>query len=253
MSDRVSVLVAHYAKEAEPFLEYCMKALSKQTLKPHEIILVSSNNIPSCNLYGQPDQHYHSPTRMHFPEAIEKAYSMSDPTSEYIFILNDDAILSKHTLEILVRTMQGFPKEIILNPRSNCSPCTGFYFALNGSVVDGSFVELPVQMRGDDLQHTLDSFIEHSLSYPYAMIPVPFAALFATLIKRSTYEKIGKINPRFRTGSDDAELALRASKYGIGCWTALHAACAHASGISADVGLTDEDRNFNMQLMRDLS
>jgi GT2 family glycosyltransferase len=246
---KVSILIAHYSPEAEIFLEKCLLSTSRQTLQPHETILVSSNNRPLCNFKGIVSQHYHSPERLHFPAAIAKAYSLSDPTSSHILILNDDCIMSKDTLSRMVHTMDGFPQEIILNPRSNCSPASGFYYTNSGIVVNGHFIPAPQQLRGDH-GGFLEQFIESPLEYPFAMVQVRFAAFFCTLMKRSTYERVGGICEEYKTGSDDLDFAVRALRLGVRCYTALHAPVIHASGVSADKYLTQEDRAFNESLFK---
>jgi GT2 family glycosyltransferase len=245
---KVSVLIAH--EEAASLLKVCLESLQHQTFKDFETILVSSNHKPD-NAYT--DKSFHSDTRLHFPAAIAKAYEMSDPTSEYILLLNDDAIMSSTCLKELVETMEGSPQEIILGPRSNCGPIMGFYFTTSGFYSGGNVCKLPTQFRFSTIEPFIYDLIHNQLSYPFGVFQVPFSPFFCTLMKRSTYEKVGRIEERFRTGADDKEFADRALRFGIRCYVALHASVAHASGVSADLSLTMEDRAFNISLLRELS
>lgn len=247
---KVSVLLAHYHEEAQPLLNLCLKSLEAQTFQDFELIVVSSNHVPK--LSGRVDKEHFSQSRLHFPAAIQKAYELSDPNSEYILLLNDDCIMSHTCLEALVNTANTFPKEMILGARSNCGPIMGFYFAHNGFWLNEVPQVISPQFRFKDIEPFQEQVIFNQLTYPFGVFKVPFAAFFCTLIRRSTYEKVGKIDARFKTGSDDHEFALRASKYGISCWVAMHASVLHASGVTADLSLTDEDRNFNIQLLRQL-
>lgn len=248
---KVSVLLAHYHESAQPFLTACLRSLERQTFRDFETILVSSNHESAKS--HVPDKAFHSATRLHFPAAIEKAYSMSDPSSEMILLLNDDAIMSKTCLENLVYTMDSTPGEMILGARSNCGPIMGWYQTVSGFIFDGHARTLGSQFRYPDIEPYIVNIIENAIEYPFGLIQLPFSPFFCTLIRRSTYEKVGRINPNFKTGSDDKEFADRARKHGIGCYMALHAAVAHASGVTADLSLTDEDRRFNFQLMEQIS
>lgn len=248
---KVSVLIAHYHEEAQPFLSACLKSLEAQTFRDFETILVSSNHQPDVSKI--PDKEFHSSTRLHFPAAIEKAYELADPSSQFILLLNDDAIMAKDCLENLVSTMENCSFEMILGPRSNCGPIMGWYFSITGFKFEGQNRTLGPQFRYPEIEPYINSIIHESISYPFGLFQIPFSPFFCTLISRSTYEKVGKINPKFRTGADDKEFADRAARLGIRSYVALHAAVAHASGVTADLSLTDEDRNFNFQLLRELS
>ncbi len=254
---KISILLAHYSKDAEPFLEACIRSIKAQTFREHngvETILVSSNNVPQCEFHGVIDKHHHNGTRLHFPEAVAKAYELSDPESEYIYFCNDDTILSATCLEKLVEAMNVFPdKEMILGARSNCGLICDFYYTLSGYRKNGVTRYLSHQFRWDDVKDDIHQIIHDSIGYPFGIFKVPFAALFGTLMRRSTYEKIGKINTSFRTGQDDLEMAQRAAKMGVFCYVALAANLAHASGLTASDHLSEDDRNYNIQLLHQLS
>lgn len=248
---KVSVLIAHYHESAQPFLTACLRSLEKQTFKDFETILVSSNHHPITT--GVIDKQYHSPTRLHFPAAITKAYEMIDSNSTHILLLNDDCIMANNCLEQLVGTMERYGQEMILGPKSNCGPIMGFYMTISGFYVNGEANYLQPQFRKEVVEAFGEQMIENSIQYPYGMIKIPFSPFFCTLFRKSTYEKIGRINPDFKTGADDHEMAIRAAKHGISCYVALHATAHHASGVSADVGLTQEDRAFNHNLFAEIT
>lgn len=247
---KVSVLLAHYHEEAQPYLSACLRSLEQQTFQDFELIVVWSNHAPK--LSGRVDKEFGSSSRLHFPAAIEKAYELSDPNSEFILLLNDDCIMDKHCLEELVNTAKSAP-DLIFGPRSNCGPIMGFYDTVVGFMQGDRLFQFPRQFRYKDVEPYIDSFINDAIKYTPGVFMVPFSPFFCTLMRRSTYEKVGKINSKFRTGADDKEFSDRAAKLGIRCYVVLHASCAHASGVSADLSLTDEDRNFNIQLLRELS
>lgn len=242
---KVSVLIATYLPEAQRYLDASLRSLKAQTFQDFETILVSSGDyLPKASV----DIHHHSATRLHFPAAISKAYELSCRDSEYCLLLNDDCIMSKTCLEELVGTMASAPVEMILGPRSNCGPIMGFYHTLSGFVLNGQPITLGPQFRYQDVEPYIDNLIENPIPYPSALVKIPFSPFFCTLIRRSTYEKVGRIDPNFKTGSDDSDFAKRAADLGIGCYVAFHASVAHASGVSADLSLTDEDRAFNHKL-----
>lgn len=245
---KVSILLAHYSPTAEPFLEACLKSISAQTYRSQnqvETILISSNNMPTCNFYGIVDDHYHSGERLHFPAAIQEAYKRS--SGDILLLLNDDAIMSKNCLSALVATVSD---HAIVGARSNCGPIMGFYHSHSGYMIDGRTEIVPPQFRSPENAHYM---INHAIEYPPGLFKVPFSPFFCTAMKRSVYDRVGGIETRFRTGSDDLEFAQRAFHYGIFCYVALHATVFHASGMTADDHLTEDDRNFNHRLMHDLA
>jgi GT2 family glycosyltransferase len=246
LTPKISILIAHYHESAQPFLDACLKSLESQTFREFETIVVSSNHRPK--LSGIVDKEVHSGTRLHFPAAISRAYEMTNPETESILLLNDDCIMGRDCLGALYHTLSTHPMEMILGARSNCGPIMGFYHTDSRFLSARGSISVGPQFRYDDVKDFVPDMIQNAVDYPPGIFQVPFSPFFCTLIKRSTYEKVGRIDPNFKTGSDDSDFAKRASKLGIGCYVALHATCFHASGVSADVGLTAEDREFNHRL-----
>lgn len=245
---KVSIIICTHLEQAQPYLDLALKSLEKQTLKDFEVILVSSGEYLPITDSHVIKTHSHSDKRLHYPAAMVRGYGLTDPTSEYIFLMNDDAFLHEKCLQSLVEVQEVSTKEIVLNPLANCDAYGMFYYGKYGYFKQGELVHLPPKAKIEDIQPIATDIMERMFLYQPLLVPIPFCPFYATLMKRPTYDKVGGIHSEFLTGWDDSDFAMRARKHGVEFYAALHAGCFHFSGISADLVLTVEEREFNREL-----
>lgn len=256
MSPKLSIMVGTYGTKetnSQRYLDLCLKSLKRQTFQDFELIIVSSgSHYPKINWYidGSPGQKFkasHTDSQVHFPEAMKKAYSMTNPESEMILILNDDTILSKTCLEELVKC----PPQIIANPLCNSDLGRRYSLTLGIHTDDGIAAYDRPQYVYEDAAHLFEDIVERSITYPPGLLHPEWTAFFCTLVHRKTYDLIGGIDPKFQTGKDDVDFCLRARKLGFVPSIMMSAFVFHFGGATADKHLTDESRAFNEAYWKD--
>lgn len=251
---KVSVIICTYLQEAQPYLDLAIKSLEKQVFKDFEVILVSSGPYLPIADSSIIKTHSHSDERLHYPAAMVRGYGLTDPKSEYIFLMNDDCFLQTDCLRALVETSDELTRhgvEAVLNPFSNCDAYGMFYWAGPHYIKNGQPIPLPPKATIVEIKLEAETIMNTMAASNMAIVaPIGFCPFYATLMKRSTYEKVGGIHAQYKTGFDDSDFAVRATKYGVKFCVAFHAACFHFSGVSADIALTTEERAFNEDLFK---
>ena len=243
----ISVLLASYGSQSQKFLDLAYRSLVAQSFQDFEIIHVSSGDFePKTPTMPKKKKHIHINQRMHYPSAVECAYRHASKDSEFIFLMNDDVILHKDTIKTMLEiSLLG---DVIVNPMSSC--CNGrFYQAPLGFTKNNG--ELSVyrknQYKYDEMAPFANDIIERSLVHSSTFFYQHHVCFFATMMRRTTWDKLGGIDVNFKTGSDDEDMSIRARKLGIHCGIATGASVFHFSGSTADEHLTKEDREFNIK------
>lgn len=241
----ISIIVATYLKENQRYLDLCLESISRQTYRDFEVILVSSGeHIPT-----HPDwvKAHHSPERLHYPEAINFGQKFTDQSSKYLMLMGDDAFMTETALEDMVRTMGD--SQFIANPVSNCDN-SSFYNLILGYEKDG-FQQMKQRFyRYDDLKDVFEPMMKSRSVYAPGIIQRPFVCFYATIIPRSVWNKVGELDPNFKTGQDDADYCKRAINMGIPSGVILNAIIWHFGGVTADVALNNEIRSKNIEYYR---
>lgn len=241
---KLSILIAHYDEtgEYQPYLDLCLKSLQKQTFQDFENIVVASGNfVPSFEPYSYNNFHY-SKNRMHFPKAIEKAYSMCGD-SEFVMLLNNDTVLDTQFLATMIDLLERYPEEIILNGLCNADAFGFFYWALTG--IKGKQPFTKPQYKIEEFENPEE--LMDLITYPFAVVAMPFSCFYGTMMKRSTYDKVGGIDKKFQTNKDDLDFCIRARKFGIKSMVAMHAAIFHFGGVTTNKTKTPEEEKFNIE------
>lgn len=243
----VDIIVCCYGANSQKYLDDCLLSIQKQTFKEKQVYVISSGDfVPKIN--GSMDvihKHYHS--RMHFPEAINEGVTRS--RSENILLCNDDIIMQKDCIEKMMSHLEADPTKII-NPTSTCD--NGRSFKLPLGFMLRSFPHIfeanhftYEQISPHYLNEIIDSFsiLDNVLKQE---IRVEFTAFYCTLMKRSTWDKVGGIDTALKTGQDDLDFCIRAREIGFKPVIYLDAFCFHYSGATADIHLTKDDRIWNI-------
>lgn len=252
----ISVLIASYGPQSDRYLDLCYRSLTKQQI-PHcdffEVVHVSSGDyepgkvalgewFPDGECVGFDVIQHHSKKRLHFPAAIAKAYELSNKESDCIMLLNDDVILQKDCIGKMYDLAMKGP--LIVNPRSNCDDNGRFYWSMS------PFPSL--QYRIEAMEKLFDQVVNYEAYHPFLVVKQPQVHFYATMMQRKIWDDVGGIDTRFLTGFDDTNFCVRAIKKGYQPVIAMHAYALHGSGVSADLYLTPEDRQFNEDLFREI-
>ncbi len=248
---KLSILCGHFDKDGskQVYLDAMMKSLERQTFQDYEFLLCSSGQyLPKINHIKDKTWTSHSLQQTEFPESIGRCFEEANPKSEFILLLNNDVILHKDCLATMIETMEGMPIEMILNPLCNSDAYGMFYFAHTGFTKDGQMFPFSFQHRYQEMEKYIDDIIGNQVIYPVLLIPMSFNPFYATLMRRSTYEKVGGIDRAYLTNKDDLDFAFRARKHNIKQMACLHAAAFHFGGVTTSE-IKDPERNkFNLDL-----
>jgi GT2 family glycosyltransferase len=248
MSKRLSIILATYGQQNQKYLDDCLESLSFQSFKDFEVLLVSSGEyVPAYSSWKKyfKIEHLHNHERMHFPEAVHLAYQKTDPSSEYLMLLNDDIILNKNCLHHMMLVVEKAGFESVVNPASNCDVGRRYIVDLELEFNHQHYFFSKAQYKYDEIHDQRAVIMEGNYHPSPMLIFTQWVAFYATLMKRSTWEKVGGIDFRYRTGKDDLDFCLRAQKHNIHSTICMHAFALHYSGTTADIFLSDEDREFN--------
>lgn len=239
----ISIVLVTYLKQNQRYLDLCIESLSRQTYKDFEVILISSGeHIPTC-----PDwvKHTHLEERHHYPEGVNAGVKLTNPDSKYLMLMGDDCFLTETALENMVGALGD--NQLIINPLSNCDNASSYTLIL-GYEQDKEFKQLTQRFyRYDDLKDVFEPMMKAHSVYPPGLIVRPFVCFYATMIPRSVWNKVGKMDPNFKTGQDDVDYCRRAMNLGISSGVVLNAIIWHFGGVTADAALTNDIRQKNIE------
>lgn len=180
-------------------------------------------------------------------EGVNFGVKHCHPDSEYLLLLNDDVILTKNCLSNMINASQG---QSIVNATSPCDNRSA-YFLQFGFVhqeqalrIDGS------SFRYDDLKPYLSSLMSAQSLYPAGVILQDTLCMFATLVPRQVWNKLGPLDEAFKTGPDDIDYSIRARKHRVPLLIALDALIWHFGGVTSSETLTDAKRVENVEAFR---
>ncbi len=238
MTPKISILLASYGPQSQKYLDLCFKSLEAQSFQDFEVIHVSSGDYEPQMKWGTDDKHYHSWPRLHFPAAVAKAHELSNPKSEFIMLLNDDVILTKHCVSQLYTAARSGP--FLVNPASNCDDNGRFYWRYFDK-----FSKL--QYRIEEMEQIYHAVVDFVPDQNFLLVKQPQVHFYCTMMQRRIWDVVGGIDANLKTGFDDADFCLRAQEFGVVPVIAMHAYALHGSGVSADLHLSQEDRAFNQK------
>jgi GT2 family glycosyltransferase len=102
----------------------------------------------------------------------------------------------------------------------------------------------------DILKPLADGLMDADSYYPQGAICTDKLCLFAVLIPRSTWNKIGPMDEGFNTGQSDYDYSLRARDLNIPRLIALDSVVWHFGGATSENGHTKEQREKNTAYFR---
>lgn len=245
----VSVIICSYLEENERFVQLALESIRRQTHKNLELVYVSSTRsiVDRSKEMGEiPVKHYHSQARMHYPEAVAKGYEKVSHEAKFILLLNDDCFMADDCLENLLLVAH---PQLILNPLSNCDDGY-FHLGLNGYMEGNSCTKIDRQPTYESIMPIKEKIMTSPIRYPPHVSFTGFAPFYCTLMPKQTWELVGGIDRAYRTGADDLDFGIRARALGYRTGIALNAYALHFSGKSADVAITNEDREFNAEYFK---
>lgn len=247
---KVSVVIPSYQRtEDQSYLDLALASLKNQTYPHLEVIVSSSGVCPKIDVF----KHTHQEVQCRFSKAVNAGIRLIAEDSSYVFLMNDDVILSKYCIERMVQQMGNNPW--IMNPASNCD--VGFHYSANFLVPKGDkWIELPRQIRKEELFQNLSAqdLMEYDPSYPL-MIPTKIPSVlcfYATLFKMEVIKKIGLFDETYFNGCEDVDYMMRYEReFGQSGYTYFGAFAFHFSGITSSVIMKQEEKKADYAYLQE--
>jgi len=255
---KVSIIITTYKESTKPYLDLCVKSALNLNYANKEIIIVGHKGLPpeyweyfGVKTIAPPDEQFYNPRGLNY--GIENA----SQESEYYFILNDDVILTKDCLSNLVQAVNS--QEVIAQPISPCdnyraySLVMGFrYWKFGKEHTHGDYFQMTKQFyRLDEFTKEMTHAMMHAESiYPVGAISTPMLCMFATLIPKKVWQKVGIFDENFKTGQDDIDYSKRAQLKNIPMMYCLNSLVWHFGGVTADDSISLNNRKENIQYFK---
>jgi GT2 family glycosyltransferase len=218
---QVSVFLWHQCDNNAPYLDLCVKSLLRQKSDPDfsfEVICVAGTKErpklpPEFTLI-------HDPSRVSVASKFDLAMAYASVDSTHTLLLSDDIICSETMIYDLYASYRG-RGDAIINPMSN-SDCQSLYDAdLWIEKPRTPAYEIP-KMRQLTPDMTIEDFqeweIEALMTYPrrrHLLVPFVTLSFFCTMIPKSTWLKLGGLDPALEHRHNDQDFCMRAHMQGI--------------------------------------
>ena len=232
----ISIIVTAFLAKSKPYLDLCVASIASLDYPKDklEVIIVSpygyNNSYEGCQTMHPRTNDFNNAHALNFGMA------MADKRSEYFFLLNDDVILTKHSLKNLVTSAQSINDMGIFMPIGNDQQ--GKYF-----------IGLPIPIGPYRLENIKDCASDMmNLQSPYRQGLMFFneLCLYAVLIPRHVINKVGGFDEA-NVGKDDWDYSYRVTKAGYVNAICLNSLCWHAGGVTSSITFTDEMRKQSQE------
>jgi len=209
----ISVIIPHHLNENQHLLDEAIKSALEQDCDKEILVVADTKDCPVV-----PDTvklHWFTDKRVdHFSRKINAGVTLAHPDSRGYMILSDDTrIIGNKALNLL--SWYAIENNMIMNAVSNCDDINFTYQRM-------------ISDHGPDIV----AMSTHRLYF------------YATMIPKSVWDKVGKLDERFESGWEDEDYCLRASIAGIRCGILLYSYIYHHKGQTIDkLPKSEIDRN----------
>lgn len=232
---KCSVIVTSYLPESKPYLDLCIASLNNLATKPNEIIIVGRPDyLPqyeNCKTVS-PKQDKFSP-----PVGLNCGINHASHDAEFLFVINDDVIVTKNCLDSLIYTYSTIPGIGLLMPIGNDQQAR---YALDAHIPPGPY-------KYDQLAGIAPKIMNLESKYAHGLIVHDTLCLYAMLMSRKVWEKVGPFDEAL-IGQDDIDYSLRSRHAGFVNAISLNALCYHFGGVSADKTFDEERRAKSLEI-----
>lgn len=235
----VSIIIPTCRNENQAILDLCLESISRQRdIEAETIIISSCPNKPEIKAAEYAGTYlYHFEQRLRFPDAINAGVEKS--VGDYLFLLNDDVILSRDCIAGLVEFIGDHTA--MVNPLSNCD--NGWMYQADFEIQDprtGKYLENKRYYKLPEIA----GFEDEIMHYPKGMklgIQVPYLCFYATLIPRKVWNLVGKLDERYKAGFEDQDYCMRARQHNTHTFVTMRSFAFHFGGsTSSQINLSEE-------------
>lgn len=232
MLPKVSIIVTTYLEESKPYLDAAISSIYNLDYPKTqlEVILVGPEwYLPQ---YENVRTICPRPGKFHNPVGVNFGMNCASDDSKFLFMMNDDVILTRQSLKNLVQAAGD--NDIVLGATSNCDN-HDFYSLQFGVIANSGYHQLgDRQYRLEQIKPILTEMMNQDSYYPPGFIFPRTLYLYANLFPHSVWRKIGGFDEKFLTGFDDTDWCIRAQQAGVRLAIATDVLVWHCSGASAD-------------------
>lgn len=209
MATNVSVVIPNW--NGKRYLRDCLSSLAKQTLKPHETILVDNGSLDDSINYVQRKFPYVKIISLHKNYGFAKAINFGINTSKgnFVLILNNDTRFNKNFLKNLVKPF------FINKPVKNLCAVTPKVIKDNPPYL--------LESAGDYMNVLGQAFHRENNEQPLNYYKHRGEKVFlcpatALLIKKKVFKKIGLFDETMFAYGEDVDWSFRAQLLGYKLW-----------------------------------
>ncbi len=239
---KVSIIIPTRSVYTKLYLDLCIRSIRNLDYPQELLDIVISSPIGYVPLYSDIRTVHHPDPAREFAEAVNYGVEQSDKQSSFILLLSDDVVMTKNSLKNMVKWVGD--DCTIMNATSNCD--NYWKYMLQFSVGDRPVLSRFLKLEDID-GHQLEMMNAES-AYPPGMLITDTLCFYATLIPRATWEHLGQLDERFKTGYEDTDYSNRARAAGIPLLICLDAIIWHFGGITSSESVTDSMREANLKL-----
>ncbi len=241
---KVSIIVTTYKESTRRYLDLCIKSIRALNYPSDRLDVVLVARRDYAPEYAGVRTVWPDQQSFHNPVGLNYGFASADSDSDHYLMLNDDTVLTRDSLARMVELAGD--SELIMCP---ISPCDNYWkYVLHFSLQSGlERIALNDRFyRYDDLKEHHDGMINAESAYPQGLLVTDMLCLYAALIPRKVWQKVGEFDEHFLTGQDDYDYCLRARALDIPRVIALNALIWHFGGVTADSTLDPSIREKNI-------
>lgn len=204
---KIHVAIPHYL----PRIDYLSLAVESvlDSVGVEVVVSIASSSPTHIHFEDPRVRVYQQRDNMSFSVATNKALSNMDSDTTHVLLLNDDTIVSKHSLRRMVSCSNSNDNSVV-NPLSNCD----MGWLHNYDLKLGELQLVPNMQIENISSEQIDIIRNTQFSDMSSLVSSDFAAFYATLIPIDVYNGVGKLNEGFKNGGEDADWCYRAKRLG---------------------------------------
>lgn len=243
---KVSIVIPTLSPKSKDYLDLCMASIQNLDY-PKELldVVISSPQGYAPAYWGQALTYEHSGQR-DFAEAINLGVNWTDTSSKYILLLSDDVIMTRDSLKNMIQTLGD--TDAIVNATSNCDNYWKYVLSFTFEKGGERMGVLSRYFKLDDVREVTTELMNAKSLYPSGALFTDTLCFYATLIPRTVWDKVGRLDEQFKTGYEDSDYCSRARNLGIPLYIQLDAIIWHFGGITSEEYLTKEMSDKNLEL-----
>ncbi len=229
----VSIIITSYFPDSKKYLDLCIESIRNLNYMGEiEVIVV-----------GRPDYMPEYPGVKTIAPPLDKFYppvglncGMKAAKHDLMLVINDDTILTKHSVSKLVDVYQANPAVGLLMPISNDQQSR--YSA---------WVGIPATpYRYETLKPIAGELMNNESKYPPALACFDTLCIYAFMISKKVYADVGDFDEKL-IAQDDIDYTLRLRQKGYLNAITFDSIIYHFGGVSADKTFTSEIRAESMR------